>query len=72
MVRAQVAVMMSSMGQVSKATDALRADVNALGSAVGTLRDHVAALGGMMTTLAEAADDHEERLSALEKKKGKA
>lgn len=69
MVREQVAVMMTSMGRVAKATDSLRSDVNKLGSAVDALQLNVAALGGMMTTLAEGADDHEKRITALEKKR---
>jgi hypothetical protein len=64
MVRAQVAVMMESMGKVAGSVDKLRDEV-------GRLQVNVAAMGGMMTTLAEAADDHEKRLTALEKKGGK-
>jgi hypothetical protein len=61
MVREQVGVMMESMGRVSKAVDGLR-------GATEALRDDVASLGGMMQTLAESADDHENRLAAIEKK----
>lgn len=61
MVRAQVAVMLGSMGKVATSVDKLRDDVN-------QLQVNVAALGGMLQTLAEAADDHEARLAELEAK----
>ena len=53
MVREQVGVLIESTGKVASAVDGFRKDVTVLGR--------------MVNALAEAVDDHESRLAAIEK-----
>lgn len=61
MVREQLGTLTEAMGGLSRSVDDLR-------TRTATLSAGVDALGKMVLTLAENVDDHEDRISKLEKK----